>query len=46
MGAELDAGGFGRGKGTKKHDRKEHTSYPDSGLSKGDNTPTPALLSV
>jgi hypothetical protein len=32
-GAELDVGGFGRGKHTKKHDRKEHTSYPGSGLS-------------
>jgi hypothetical protein len=24
MGAELDAGGFGRGERAKKHDRKEH----------------------
>jgi hypothetical protein len=32
-GGELDAGGFGRGKRTKKHDRKEHTIYPGSGLS-------------
>jgi hypothetical protein len=26
MGAELDAGGFGRGERAKKHDRKEHIS--------------------
>jgi hypothetical protein len=45
-GAELGVGGFRRGKHTKKHDRKEHTIYPGSGLSEGDNTPTPALLPV
>jgi hypothetical protein len=33
MGAELDDGGFGRGKRTKKHGREEHISYPGSGLS-------------
>jgi hypothetical protein len=33
MGAELDAGGFGRGERTKKHDRERHSSYPGSGLS-------------
>jgi hypothetical protein len=26
MGAELDAGGFGRGEQAEKHDRKEHRS--------------------
>jgi hypothetical protein len=26
MGAELDAGGFGRGERAEKHDRKEHGS--------------------
>jgi hypothetical protein len=26
MGTELDAGGFGRGERTEKHDRKEHRS--------------------
>jgi hypothetical protein len=26
MGAELDAGGFGRGERAKEHDRKEHRS--------------------
>jgi hypothetical protein len=46
MGVELDAGGFGRGKRTKKHDIKEHTSYLGLGLSEGDNTSTLALLSV
>jgi hypothetical protein len=34
MGAELGAGGFGRGKRTEKHDRKEHTIYPGSGSRK------------
>jgi hypothetical protein len=33
MGAELDAGGFGRGERAKKLDRKEHTIYPGSELS-------------
>jgi hypothetical protein len=33
MGAELGAEGFGGGKHTKKHDKKEHTIYLGSGLS-------------
>jgi hypothetical protein len=33
MGAELDAGGFGREERAKKHDRKEHMIYLGSGLS-------------
>jgi hypothetical protein len=41
MGAELDAGGFGRGERAKKHDRKECTSYPGSGSRK---EITPLLL--
>jgi hypothetical protein len=35
--------GFRGGKRTKEHDRKERHGYPGSGLSEGDNTPTPAL---
>jgi hypothetical protein len=34
------------GKHTEKHDRKRDMIYPGSGLSEGDNIPTPALLSV
>jgi hypothetical protein len=34
MGAELDAGGFGRGEQAKKHDRKEHRSTQVQGSRK------------
>jgi hypothetical protein len=41
MGAELDAGGFGRGERAKKHDRKEYTSTQVRGSRK---EITPLLL--
>jgi hypothetical protein len=41
MGAELDAGGFGRGERAKKHNRKEHRSIQVRGSCK---EITPLLL--
>jgi hypothetical protein len=41
MGAELDAGGFGRGERAKKHDRKGHRSTQVRGSRK---EVTPLLL--
>jgi hypothetical protein len=41
MGAELDAGGFGRGERAEKHDRKEHRSTQVRGSRK---EITPLLL--
>jgi hypothetical protein len=41
MGAELDAGGFGRGEQAEKHDRKEHRSTQVRGSHK---EITPLLL--
>jgi hypothetical protein len=41
MGAELDAGGFGRGERAEKHDRKEHISTQVRGSRK---EITPLLL--
>jgi hypothetical protein len=41
MGAELGAGGFGRGKRTEEHDRKEHRSTQIRGSRK---EITPLLL--
>jgi hypothetical protein len=41
MGAELDAGGFGRGEPAEKHDRKEHGSTQVRGSHK---EITPLLL--
>jgi hypothetical protein len=41
MGAELDAGGFGRGQRAEKHDRKEHKSTQVCGSRK---EITPLLL--
>jgi hypothetical protein len=41
MGAELDAGGFGRGMRAKKHNRKEHRSTQVQGSRK---EITPLLL--
>jgi hypothetical protein len=41
MGAELDAGGFGRGERVEKHDRKEHRSTQVRGSPK---EITPLLL--
>jgi hypothetical protein len=41
MGAELDAGGFGRGERAEKHDRKEHRSTQVRGSCK---EITPLLL--
>jgi hypothetical protein len=41
MGAELDAGGFGRGERAEKHDKKEHKSTQVRGSRK---EITPLLL--
>jgi hypothetical protein len=38
--------GFRGVKHTEEHDRKERHNYLGSGLSEGDNTPTPALRCI